>query len=214
MTHPPTRRRRPRPAVIGLALLLASGLAAAQYKIIGPDGRVTYTDKPPTATTRPSGPNVGAAADGAAGAAMPPEVQKARGRYPVNLFSTRDCGPCDQARGWLKARGIPYSEYSVTSEADVKALISRFGDRNLPVVTFGRQVVRGYSAGELQSWADAAGYPAQSRLAGYAWPTAVPLAPPSAVDAAQADGAEAEASPAPAPPPPAPAPPPKPTIQF
>ncbi|MEX8494485.1 DUF4124 domain-containing protein, partial [Sphaerotilus sp.] len=37
-------------------LLLLAGSASAQYKLVGPDGRVTYTDRPPAgAAARPPG---------------------------------------------------------------------------------------------------------------------------------------------------------------
>jgi glutaredoxin len=181
-------------AVAALLAGAATG-AAAQYKIVGPDGRVTYTDKPPApADARRTAGGNGGADTGAGG--LPYEVRQAMSRYPVALYAAKGCGPCDQARQWLKGRGIPFSEYTIESNADIDALQAKFGGNTLPVITIGGQVMRTFSAGELGSYADAAGYPKQARLSGYSWPAPTPLAPPSA-----------KTTPAPAPAPmPAPAP--------
>jgi glutaredoxin len=195
-------------AAIAALLAGAATGAAAQYKIVGPDGRVTYTDKPPApADARAAAPGTGGTTSG--GAPLPVEVRQAMARYPVTLYAAKSCSPCDQARQWLKGRGIPFSEYSIDSNADIAALQSKFGGRELPVITIGGQVIRAFSSSELGSYADAAGYPKQARLVGYNWPAPTPLAPPSAAPAPSAE-------PAPAPAPAAPAPAPKPSggIQF
>ena len=46
------------PVVLAAAplLLLAAGAAQAQYKVIGADGKVTYTDREPTPPTAASAP--------------------------------------------------------------------------------------------------------------------------------------------------------------
>ena len=45
-TTPPIRRPALRAAVAVMAVLTALP-AAALYKVVGPDGKVTYTDRPP-----------------------------------------------------------------------------------------------------------------------------------------------------------------------
>ena len=50
---PPVVARPTRLARLAAVALLLGGAAVAalaQYKIVGPDGKVTYTDKPPTAS--------------------------------------------------------------------------------------------------------------------------------------------------------------------
>lgn len=163
----------------GLAVALLAGAvvpAIAQYKIVAPDGRVTYTDKPPTAAQARQG---GGSADTApaANAGMPYETRQAMSRYPVTLYAGKGCAPCDQARQWLRGRGIPYNEYTVDSNADIAQLQQRFGDSSVPVVTIGNQTIKGFSGSELQSYADAAGYPKQARLTGYNWPAPRALVP-------------------------------------
>ncbi len=171
--------------LVVVALLLGSAAfgALAQYKIVSPDGHVTYTDKPPTAgDLRANAGTAGSTTSGGAGGgAMPYEVRQASTHYPVALYASKSCVPCDQARQWLKGHGIPFSEYSVDTNGDITQLSQRFGDGTMPVVTIGSQTIKGFASADLQSYADAAGYPKQSRLSGYSWPAPVPLAPPTRV---------------------------------
>ncbi len=161
--------------LVAVAVLLggAAAGAMAQYKVVSPDGSVTFTDKPPTASaTRPAAGNGSSGSSGT----LPYETRQASTKYPVTLYAAKACAPCDEARQWLRTRGIPFSEYSVDNNASVVQFKQRFGTTTLPVITIGRQTVTGFSANDLQSYADAAGYPAQARLVGYAWPPAMPLA--------------------------------------
>ena len=175
--------RLARLAAVALLLGGAAAGAMAQYKIVGPDGKVTYTDKPPTAaeiklptgnTSTDSGSN-----------GMPYETRQAVAKYPVTLYSTKNCQGCDMARQALRQRGVPFNEYTVNTNADIAALQSRFGSTMSPVVQIGGQSMKGYSSADLSSYLDAAGYPAQARLTGYSWPPAQPLTPPPAAVAAQ-----------------------------
>jgi glutaredoxin len=180
-------------AALAVVLGGAATGALAQYKIVGPDGKVTYTDKPPAAADIRLNNGAPAASNGGSAGGVPYETRQAMAKYPVTLYGARNCGPCDQARDALRARGVPFSEYSVTTNADITALQSRFGGNTLPVITIGNQSMKGYSSNDLQGYLDAAGYPAQARLTGYRWPQAVALAPPAATPAPAAN----EAAPAP-----------------
>ena len=183
-----------RVATVALLLGGAACGAFAQYKIVGPDGKVTYTDKPPAAADIRMGNGAPAAASGGATGGMPYETRQAMGKYPVTLYAAHDCGPCDQAREALKKRGVPFNEFSVNTDPDVAALRSRLGSTTLPVVVIGSQTMKGYSATDLQGYLDAAGYPAQARLNGYHWPLAVALAPVNPAPAADAAAANRSAA--------------------
>lgn len=146
--------------------LLAAPLASAQgvYRIVGPDGKVTYSDQPPpaAANARP----VGGASSSAASAApaLPAEVRQAVGRYPVTLYTGADCAPCDSGRSFLSTRGIPFAEKTVNSSDDVAAFKRLSGATSLPLLTVGGQQLKGYSATEWAQYLDAAGYPKKSVL--------------------------------------------------
>jgi hypothetical protein len=97
---------------------------------------------------------------------------------------------------------VPFSEYTISTESDLAALQSRFGDTSAPTIAIGSQAVKGFSATALSSYLDAAGYPAQARLTGYRWPPALPLTTPAPVAAAPKAAAPAAAPSSPASPPP------------
>ncbi len=165
--------------VLACAACLAGITAPAfaqQYKVVGSDGRVTYTDRPPLAsgdklsTLKTRGPTAGVPA------ALPVDVREAVQRYPVTLYGSANCGPCDAGRQFLQQRGIPYVEKSVVTGDDGAVLLRLTGGNDLPAITVGAQVVRGWSSEGWGSYLDAAGYPRDSKLpAGYQFATAAPL---------------------------------------
>lgn len=165
----------------GLIALLGgtSGLQAQQvYRIVGPDGRIIFSDQPPAAgkskTLTPGGNDAGTGTN----APLPYELRQAAGRYPVTLYTGSDCSPCGSARSYLTQRGIPFSEKTVTTKEDAAALTRLSGSSDLPVLTIGGQQLKGYSNSEWAQYLDAAGYPKSSQLpAGYR-PTSTPLAMP------------------------------------
>src|SRR5450432_1586142 len=77
---------------IGVALLLGGAAfgALAQYKVVGPDGRVTYTDKPPTQKDVRIGGATTGGSDTASGG-LPYDVRQAVARYPVTLYAGKNC---------------------------------------------------------------------------------------------------------------------------
>jgi glutaredoxin len=182
--------RPPRLArLAALALLLggvAAGALAQTYKVVGPDGKVTYTDKPPTASAIKAPSQTGAGGDSSDGG-LPYATRQAMAKYPVTLYAAKDCQGCDMARQMLRQRGVPFTEYSITTNADILALQARFGSTASPVVQIGGQSMKGYMSSDLASYLDAAGYPAQARLTGYSWPPAMPLAPRGATTATAAE---------------------------
>jgi glutaredoxin len=167
-------------AVAAAALPLAALLAApsqAQYKIVGSDGKVTYSDRMPSSSEARVSALGARSALTAPAVELPFELRKVAGRYPVTLYvSTGACEPCDAGRNLLKQRGIPYAEKQVQSAEDSEALEKLSGGRDAPTLTIGTQVVRGVSADLWNSYLDAAGYPRDSRLpANYQAPAPTPI---------------------------------------
>lgn len=194
---------------LGLAALALAGPAAAQYKIVNPDGSVTYTDRAPSAAGNARVTQLGrSAATPAADAALPAGLRQPMQRYPVTLYTAPDCTPCDNARQYLQRRGIPYSERRVGTDDDAQALERRVGGRTVPALTIGAQPLRGYSESDWGAYLDAAGYPRESRLpAGWRAPAPAPVvaervalqpvaaAPPSAAPDAVPEPAAPQATP-------------------
>jgi hypothetical protein len=175
-----------------LLLAWAAGSVQAQavYRIVGPDGRVTFSDTAPLAGASATTP--GSASSGNATSNLPYLLRQVASRYPVTLYTGGACGPCDTGRNYLRARGIPFAERTVTSPDDVAALQRMSGDAGLPFLTIGSQQLKGFSDAEWGQFLDAADYPKTSQLpAGYQHPAATPLvtverAGPAANDTARA----------------------------
>ena len=153
-------------ALVGCASLWGVASHAQVYRIVGPDGRVTFSDRPPPegkatpAASLPLPPSTGAAGN----AVLPAELRTPASRFPVVLYTGKDCVPCTSARAFLASRGIPYTEKTVTTEADARALRNLSGDLQLPFATLGAQHLVGFSEAEWSQYMDAAGYPKTSVL--------------------------------------------------
>lgn len=193
------------PLLASLLMTLACAAAQAQgvYRIVGPDGKVTFSDRPPAdanaqpARTAPPGP-----ASANANAALPYELRQIASRFPVTLYTGKDCAPCTSARNLLTSRGIPFTERTVSSNEDIAALQRLSGGATLPFGTIGGQQLTGFSEAEWAQYLDAAGYPQQSQLpSNYRQPAPTPLVAVKAAEPAVAAPAPAAR---PAVPPPAP----------
>lgn len=188
----------------GLVVLAAGTLLAPQaqaqqvFRIVGPDGRVTFSDKPPPEANARLAPAVPLpAARTGNGPVLPFELRQVAGRYPVTLYTASDCTPCGAGRAYLASRGIPFTEKTISNTEDADALKRMAGDITIPLLTIGGQQVKGYSDSEWGQFLDAAGYPAKSVLpASWRNPPASPLVavqrPAAPIEAAEAPAAPAQ----------------------
>lgn len=163
--------------LLTLGLLALPALAQGVYRIVGPDGRVTFSDQPPAEAQSRSGagPAGGGGSAGTVGS-LPFELRQVASRYTVTLYTSKDCAPCNSGRNLLNARGIPFAEKTVGSPEDGEALKRLNGDGSLPLLSIGSQKVKGYSDVEWNQYLDAAGYPKQSQLpSSYRRPAPAPL---------------------------------------
>jgi glutaredoxin len=153
-----------RPLVLAAACLAALP-AWAQYKVVGPDGRITYTDRPPPAA---QGQVSALRRDGSVASTpaspLPAELRPVVARFPVVLFTAPECEPCDNARQMLKQRGIPLSERQVMRPEDMAVVERATGSRAMPAMTVGAQAINGWSASQWGNLLDLAGYPRESKL--------------------------------------------------
>jgi glutaredoxin len=172
-----------------LALTVLSAQAQPIYRIVGPDGRVTFSDKPPAASDKATSLGTDGRATGTVGSnALPFELRQLASRYPVTLYSGDNCGPCDSGRQLLASRGIPFTERTVTTPQDADALQKFNGDASIPVLTIGGQRLKGFLEADWSQYLDAAGYPRSSQLPpNYRNPAPTPLVPPPPPVPAAAD---------------------------
>lgn len=167
---------------VGVLALTGSSVfdANAQqiYRIVGPDGRVTFSDQPPLDPAARASAARAVALPSAASdtGSLPFELRQAATRYPVTLYTAPECAPCAVGRTMLTSRGIPFAERTVTSREDIEALRRLAGSLSLPLLTIGGQQIKGYSEPEWAQFLDAAGYPRTSQLpASYVQTRAAPL---------------------------------------
>lgn len=184
-----------------MAVLASQALAQQLYRIVGPDGRVTFSDvpPPPSSNAKVTTGRGGSFTESAGSSALPFELRSVVQRFPVTLYTGKDCGPCESGRNLLRNRGVPFTERTIESAEDAESLQRLSGSTSLPFATIGGQQLRGFSDVEWSQFLDAAGYPKTSQLpAGYRNPAPTPLVARAAPAPAPAPAAAA-VPPAPAP---------------
>ncbi|MBN9430127.1 MAG: glutaredoxin family protein [Burkholderiales bacterium] len=159
-------------------LVLSAPTAQAQYKWVGADGRVNYSDLPPPPDDRRtllrapgspaaarSEPQGGEPQRNGAEARLPYALRTALEKHPVVLYTTGGCEPCDLARTHLTKRGVPYTEKRVRTQADTKAFETLgFESAQFPSISVGRDKMVGFEPSAWGRMLDAAGYPKSSVL--------------------------------------------------
>jgi glutaredoxin len=161
MTHPSSFRLL---AAAAALLVLTAGPVQAQFKVVGPDGKVTYTDRPPPAA---EGRFAAVSKDGGSGSAevaLPFALRQVVNKFPVTLYTASQCDACEMGRTLLTRRGIPFSERTATTPEDRDAWSRLVGGQEAPVLKVGAQMLRGFTATTWDETLDLAGYPRQSQL--------------------------------------------------
>ena len=160
--------------VVGLSALPVS--AQTVYRIVGADGKVSFSDKPPIDPGKATTQGAKGSASEAASPALPFNLRQTVGKYPVVLYTSDNCAPCASGRALLTSRGVPFSEKTVKTAEDAEALQRMSGADSLPFVTIGSQQIKGFSDSEWTQFLTAAGYPKASALpASYRNPPATPM---------------------------------------
>ncbi|HET9977055.1 MAG TPA: glutaredoxin family protein [Burkholderiaceae bacterium] len=187
-------------ALAAAALLtLGPPPASAQglFKVVGPDGRVTYTDRAPSPSegrAQTVNRNTGAASD----PQLPFALREIASRFPATLYTAGDCvEACKMARTFLVNRGVPYQERSANTSEEREAWTRIVGSPESPTLQVGNQWLRGFVPAAWDETLTVAGYPRQSLLPPtWTQPKPLPLIAPRDVEAA--DRPAAPALPAPA----------------
>ena len=149
---------------IAVAVLTVSPTQAEKlYKWIGKDGKVSYQDKPP-----PEDSGV-VQERNLSGNRITSDVgpSEAAQKFPVTLYSTTKCSPCDQARAYLKKRKVPFGEKNVSNNPSLqKEMIEKIGELSVPTIMVGSKVMKGYIESLLEGELDQAGYPKEGKNVG------------------------------------------------
>lgn len=191
-------------AFAAVAATLAAPSAHALFKVVHPDGRVSYSDRPPESEAGKAAPRVTPVTNsvhaGASDGALPHEVREAARRFPVTLYTADGCDPCAQGRELLMRRGIPFNERRATSAEDRAAWKGTTGSTEAPVLAVGAERIAGFNSSSWTSSLDAAGYPSTSKLpTTYKQAEVSNIAPPKAAPKAAPKPAPAPVAAPPAP---------------
>ena len=143
------------------ALTVSTAQAEKLYKWTGKDGKVSYQDKPPPEDEGVvQEKNLSGNARGTSDAGTSEAAQK----FPVILYSTTKCSPCDQARAYLKKRKVPFAEKNVSNNQPLqKEMIEKIGELSVPTLMIGSKVMKGYIESLLEGELDQAGYPKEGK---------------------------------------------------
>jgi len=149
-------------AALLLAVVATAAFAQGAYRWTGKDGRIHYSDEPPPPEAQKvEKKRLDASVIG--GDKQPYETRRAAADFPVTLYVSENCGnACDEARRYLAARGIPFTEKLVATPADAAALKQATQSEMLPTLLVGKMAGKGFQEAAWASLLDAAGYPRQA----------------------------------------------------
>jgi glutaredoxin len=152
---------KPLLAALGAVALLWAAAASAQlYRWVDKDGKVHYTDTPPPASAGKSAQLRSGSGGATDTSALPYATQQAAKNFPVTIYTAENCKEaCAEARKLLQARGVPFREVAVADEKSRDELKQVSGSDEVPVLTVGRSVTKGFGADDWHLALDAAGYP-------------------------------------------------------
>ena len=133
--------------------------AETLYKVIGADGRVTYTDLPPvdgkstTAIKFADAPTSKLPAS-----VLKYQAELAKGMQnrfeqakkldtfgPATLFSASWCGYCTQAKAYLRIKGIAFRELDIDTPGGGRAYFEAGGQRGVPLIIADGKRLSGFS---------------------------------------------------------------------
>lgn len=143
--------------------LAALPMAQAQYKYEEPGKGITYSDLPPPSNAKLLKLNNATVAESRYNS-LPYELKQAVLNFPVVLYTAASCGACDEARNYLRNRGVPHTEKTIKTTEDFEALKLLSPTGNVPVLLIGKRKSLGFASTAWGEMLTDAGYPATSKL--------------------------------------------------
>jgi glutaredoxin len=137
------------------ALAVTAPKAQSLYKSIGPDGKVVYSDKPPSEgriekTMKLE--NLPSSALPASASSYVEQLRRMRASSSpatptagVVLYSAAWCGYCKKAKAYLSGKGIAYQEVDIDSNAGMLSFAQAGGGGGVPLLLASGQRVQGFS---------------------------------------------------------------------
>lgn len=136
--------------------LAAGATAQTLYKSVGPDGRVSYSDRPPergqvvktlTPATAPSSELPVSAVEQLRRLRATAPAAAAPATGGVVLYSAEWCSYCKKAKAYLAGKGIAYREVDIDTPDGLAAFARAGGGKGVPLLVAGGRQVGGFSPG-------------------------------------------------------------------
>ena len=122
------------------------------YKLIGADGKVTYTDKEPQS---PGAKSEKLNIRTYSGAPSVSTLESSVGK--VTILSAQWCGVCTRAKTYMKSRNIAFEEWDIDKSDYARSKMNQLGARGVPVILVGNQKMVGFSEAGLDAMLKKAG---------------------------------------------------------
>ena len=131
---------------IGFLLLLFFDVEAhaVVYKIIGADGRVSYTDKEPPPTEKTEKLKLQTYTGTPSVSSLKDAVKR------VTILSAQWCGVCTRAKAYMTKRKIDFEEWDIDKSDYARAKMNELGAKGVPVILVGKQKMVGFSEDGLE----------------------------------------------------------------
>ena len=151
---------KPLLAALGLVGCLVAAAASAQlYRWVDKDGKVHYSDTPPPSSAGKSA-QVRSGGNVADTGTLSYATQQAVKNFPVTIYTADNCKEaCADGRKLLQSRGVPFREVAIIDDKSREELKQVSGGEEVPVMTVGKSVTKGFGADAWNLALDAAGYP-------------------------------------------------------
>ena len=130
----------------------APAALAEIYKVVGADGKVSYSDKEPQPN---SGKTEKLKIQTYSG---PPAVSAYNGSVrKVSILSAQWCGVCTRAKAYMKERKIAFEEWDIDQSEYARGKMNELGAKGVPVILVGKQKMVGFSPEGLDAMLKNAG---------------------------------------------------------
>ncbi len=122
------------------------GIHAEVYKIIGADGRISYTDKPPESTSGEKTEKLKLQTY-----AGDPVVSSSNSAVKrVVIISAEWCGVCTRAKAYMRSHKIDFEEWDIDKSNFARAKMKEHGAKGVPLILVGKQKMVGFSEATLE----------------------------------------------------------------
>ncbi len=128
-------------------MLSAKPISAEIYKWVDEEGKVHFSDQPPSAA------NV-ERLDVQINTYTSPEVtdvaQDLGADKEVTMYGASWCAVCKKARKYFRAKGIAFVEYDIEKSSKGKRDFKRLGGKGVPIILVGGKRLNGFSQGTFE----------------------------------------------------------------